>query len=106
MGLKEFYNRLKKLNIPIAYRAFGKKMSLPSAVYFVDIEEIRGADNINLITDREIIVELYTSKKDIALEQKFEDLFPEFEMEKYEAYIDSEKMLQVAYHLNLIEKRR
>lgn len=106
MELKEFYARLKQLDIPVAHCCFDKKTTLPFAVYFVDSEDIRGADYVNLISEKQIIVELYTTKKDTALECRFEALFPEFEMEKYEAYIDSEKMLQVAYHMNLINIRR
>ena len=105
MELKEFYARLKQLKIPIAYRCFEKKTPLPFGVYFVDYEDVRGADYKNLINDKQIIIELYTANKNITLENKFEDLFSEFEMEKYEAYIESEKMLQVAYHMNLITRR-
>ena len=49
-------------------------------------------------------MELYTDKKDLETEGKLDKLFDGYEVEKHEAWIEDENMLQVAYHIPITEK--
>ena len=105
MELKELKASLKKI-APTAYRAFGKNNVVPPPFicYFVDDEKYSGADDKNYIKEPLIIVELYTDKKDLEIEGKLDKLFDGYEFEKYEAWIEDENLLQVAYHIPITEK--
>ncbi|QBX21883.1 hypothetical protein Javan599_0030 [Streptococcus phage Javan599] len=48
-------------------------------------------------------MELYTTKKDLATEQKVESLFDShlIYFEKVETYISSEKLYQITYYITL-----
>ncbi len=105
MELKELKASLEKI-APTAYREFGKNDAVhpPFICYFVDNEQHSGADDKNYIKEPLIIVELYTDKKDLETEGKLDKLFDGYEFEKFESWIEDEKLLQVAYHLPIIEK--
>ena len=105
MELKELKAALGKI-APTAYRAFSKNNVKPPPFicYFVENEKLSGADDKNYIRDRFLIVELYTDKKDLETEEKLDRLFDGYEVEKYEAWIEDENMLQVAYHIPITEK--
>ena len=49
-------------------------------------------------------IELYTEKKDIALEETLEGIFDEHGLvyDKTETYLQSEKLLEVIYEIQLI----
>ena len=105
MKLKELKASLEKI-YPTAYRAFGKDDAVapPFICYFVDNEEHSGAEDKNYIRDKFLIVELYLDKKDPEAEEKIDKLFDGYEFEKYEAWIEDESLLQVAYHIPITEK--
>ena len=105
MELKELKASLEKI-APTAYRAFGKNNVVPPPFicYFVDDEKHSGADDKNYIKEPLIIVELYTDKKDIEIERKLDGLLNGYGFEKYEAWIEDENLLQVAYHIPITEK--
>lgn len=105
MELKELKASLEKI-APTAYRAFGKNNAVPPPFlcYFVDDEKHSGADDKNYIKEPLIIVELYTDKKDLENERKLDELLNGCEFEKYEAWIEDENLLQVAYHIPITEK--
>lgn len=105
MELKELKASLNKI-APTAYRAFGKNNAVPPPFicYFVDNEKHSGADDKNYIKEPLIIVELYLDKKDLEIEGTLDKLFEGYEFEKYESWIEDEKLLQIAYHLPIVEK--
>ena len=105
MELKELKASLEKF-YPTAYRSFGKDDAVPPPFicYFVDNEGHSGADDKNYIRDKLLIVELYLDKKDLEAEEKINKLFDGYEFEKYEAWIEDENLLQVAYHIPITEK--
>ena len=105
MELKVLKASLDKI-APTAYRAFGKDDVVPPPFicYFVDSEAHSGADDKNYIKEPLIIVELYLDKKDLEIEGRLDRLFEEYEFDKYETWIEDEKLLQIAYHLPIIEK--
>lgn len=103
MTLQEFEQKLKNTELPVSYRKFKKPNPvLPVVVWFVGEERHRGADYENMITEYDIIVELYSDRKDLKNESKLDDILSEFDFVKYESYIEDESMLQVAYHITLI----
>ena len=105
MELKELKASLDKI-APTAYRAFGKNDAVqpPFICYFVDNEKHSGADDKNYIKEPLIIVELYLDKKDLEIEGQLDKLFKGYKFEKYESWIEDEKLLQIAYHLSIVEK--
>ncbi len=105
MELKTVKELLESI-APTAYRAFGKGNAKepPFICYFVDNEKHSGADDKNYIRDKLLIVELYTDRKDLETEEKLDKLFDGYEFDKYEAWIEDENLLQVAYHIPITEK--
>lgn len=104
MEFEEIYEKLKTLGIPVAYYKFEKPQKLPFVVYFEADGTVEGADNYNLFRRKTIVIELYTVKKDVALERKLENLFRDTEMEKsVDTYLSDEKMFMVAYTFETIQ---
>lgn len=101
MTLQELYETLQQLNLPISYSHFKSPMEPPYLVYLVEDTQNFGADNRVYHQIENLVIELYTSKKDIILEKKLEALLneKEFYYEKVETYIDSEKLYEVRYEL-------
>lgn len=101
MTLEELYQTLQQLNLPIAYSHFKSPLEPPYLVYLVEDTQNFGADNRVYHQIENLVIELYTSKKDIILEKKLEVLLneKEFYYEKVETYIDSEKLYEVRYEL-------
>lgn len=104
MELNEIVKRLKTLDIPTAYLKFNKPQKLPFAVYYEKSAEINGADNYNLYRKCQIIVEIYSSARDIPLENRFETAFRDVELDKVCAYLKDENMHMTAYSFNIIQK--
>ncbi|MBQ8297348.1 MAG: hypothetical protein IJX77_06160 [Ruminococcus sp.] len=104
MELKEIAQRLSTLKIPVAYSVFNTPQKLPFVVYYESGADIQGADTYNLYRDAEIRICLYCDKKDIALERRLEELFRDVELDKTEIYIPEEKMLEIAYSFDTIQK--
>lgn len=105
MELEEIYERLNKLEIPVAYLKFNTPQKLPFCAYFEADGQIDGADNCTLYRRKKIVVELYAEKKDVKLERKFENLFREFELDKaVDTYLKDENMFMVAYTFEIIQK--
>lgn len=104
MELKEIAKRLETLEIPTAYLKFTKPQKLPFQVYYEKSAEIKGADNYNLYRNCEIIIEIYTAGRDIALERRLESAFRDVQLDKICAYLKDEDMHMTAYSFNTIQK--
>ncbi len=101
---------LKPIGLPIAYRTFKpyKNKPVPAPpylIYLISNESGRGADGKNLYKRLHIVVELYTTTKNTALEDKVENAISKYEFEKYETYIESEKMWLVSFEFDIFEKQ-
>lgn len=104
MELDEICGRLKTIGIPVAYLAFDKPQKLPFIAYYEADGEITGADDYDLYRRKNIVVEIYSAKKDVALERKVEALFREFELDKaVDKYLSDEKMFMTAYTFETIQ---
>lgn len=102
--MSELYELLKELKIPIAYHHFGKSTSPPFITYY-------RANSQNFVADDSVYkkidvfrIELYTKQKDIAKEIELENLLDRsgniYEVIS-ENYIESEKIYQVIYELDI-----
>lgn len=104
MNLQELANHLKSIGVEVAYSHFDKPTPLPYIVYsFTNTNDLI-ADNINFVEISNIDIELYSDKKDLALERLLQDKLKELELphRKYEAYIDKERMYQVVYEIQIL----
>ncbi len=104
MELKEIAERLETLDIPTAYLKFNKPQKLPFQVWYEKSAEINGADNYNLYRECQIIVEIYSSARDILLENRFEAAFRDVELDRFCTYLKDEEMHMTAYSFNIIQK--
>lgn len=105
MELSEIYSRLCTLNIPVAYRKFNSPQNLPFIAYFESSARIEGADGYNLFRRAEIKVEIYSQTKNLSLENSFEMLFRDVELEKTaNTYLENEDMYMTAYKFETIQK--
>lgn len=79
MTVKEVFETLKKTGLPVAFGAFSEE-DLPNPPYIIfttDGKESLFADDERYKTKTNIIVMLYTPKKDFLLEEKVEDVLSE-----------------------------
>ncbi len=105
MELKEIYEKLRTLDIPVAYLKFDKPQKLPFIAYLEAGTEIQGADNYNLYRRTEIRIELYSEKKNPDLERKIESLFRTVEIEKDgDTYLEDENMFMTVFSFETIQK--
>lgn len=76
MKHKELFDLLKKLNIPVAYDHFedNKSLSPPFMAYREQTANTFNADNKNYFLNKNFEIELVTSKKDVELEERIEEL--------------------------------
>lgn len=112
MGLIELYKLLVRTGYPVAYYQFETNKNNPPPkppyiVYWTPNSTSYGADESKaLIRNTTVHVELYTVKKDLDAEAKLEDIFgsANIQYDKDEAFIDSEKLYQIVYSFELIQK--
>lgn len=76
MKHKEIYDMLKTLNIPVAYDHFesNKNVEPPFIAYRETAPETFKADGITYYRPYEFEIELVTEKKDVALQERIEEL--------------------------------
>lgn len=93
-------------NIPVAYYEFEQATAKgpPFICYFEAGSNDFIADNQNYQRIRPMVVELYTDNKDFSLEKKVEDalIANELVFTKSEAYIESERMFQISYNMEVV----
>lgn len=92
--------------IPVAYYEFEQATAKgpPFICYYEAGSNDFIADNKNYQRIRPFIVELYTDKKDFALEKKVEDTFiaNEIVFTKSETYLSSERMFLISYDMEVV----
>ena len=95
---------LSETGLPIARNSFLKPIQPPYIVYVFSHSNNFVADSKVYLKRENYRVELYTDKKDIALEEKLEGIFDKYGIvyDKTETYIQSEKLLEVMYEIQLI----
>lgn len=104
MNLENIYKILKATGYPVAYSHFNDSVKPPFITYLVAYSENFNADNQVYKRIDNINIELYTKSKDLEAEKKLENLLNENELlwDVNENWIESEKVYQRIYEINLI----
>lgn len=104
MILEELYLILKSTGLPVAYSHFNERKSPPYITYLSSYSSNFNADNRVYKKIDNIQIELYTKNKDLEVEKKLEDLLDENEIayETTEEWIDSEKLFQKIYEVQIL----
>ena len=109
MTQAELYTALKSLGVPVAYGEFVATAENPAPpppfiTYQFTSNSDFMADNQNYSAIDNYQVELYTAKKDPVKEKLVQDKLKELHLpySKSEAWIDSEKMFQVIFSIQLL----
>ena len=102
--MSELYELLIELKIPVAYHHFIKAKSPPFIVYYrVNSKNFVADDSVYTKTNI-YRIELYTKQKDVNKEIEIENLLDRsgiiYEVIS-ESYIESEKIYQVIYEINI-----
>lgn len=96
---------MEEMGIPYAYDHFaeGESPDPPFICFLYPDNEEFGADNICFFSSRNLGIELYTDKKDPALEDRVEEILTAHELffHKSEVWIESEKLYEVLYELTV-----
>ena len=104
MTLNEFSDLLEtRSGLPVTYRAWleGEAPELPFLCYLVAGTDTLPADGGVYVQWDNVRVELYTAKKDPALEAKVEAALAGFTWTKEETYITSERCYLIAYGVDV-----
>ena len=101
MTIEEFAAMLQKMEIPFAYDHFaeGESPEPPFICYLLPGSDNFAADGMAYFKISEVRIELYTDRKDLAVEHKVEDVLDGQEIfyDKTEVWIQSEKLYEVLY---------
>lgn len=96
---------LAEIGIPFAYDHFaeGESPDPPFICYLLPGNDNFSADGVAYFKVDEIRLELYTDRKDPALEQRLEEVLDAHDIfySRTEIWIDSEKLYEVLYQFEL-----
>lgn len=99
--MEELLQMLNEIQIPFAYHHFaeGESPEPPFICYLLPGSDNFSADGRVYYKINEVHIELYTDLKDLAVEQKVEDVLDEHGIfyNKSETWIESEKLYEVLY---------
>ena len=99
--MEELLQILSETQIPFAYHHFaeGESPEPPFICYLLPGSNNFSADGKVYYKINEVHIELYTDLKDLAVEQRLEDVFDEHGIfyNKSETWIESEKLYEVLY---------
>lgn len=106
MTYKEVAEMVKSIGLPFAYYQFPEdtEEAPPYVVYFYLYNDDLMADNENYQQIPTLNIELYTDDKDFELEAAVEKVLKQHGLTYYkeENHIDSEKLFQIAYEMEVI----
>lgn len=99
--MEELLQILSETQIPFAYHHFaeGESPEPPFICYLLPGSNNFSADGKVYYKINEVLIELYTDLKDLAVEQRLEDVLDEHGIfyNKSETWIESEKLYEVLY---------
>ncbi len=104
MRVKDLGNMLESTGIPTAYRHFPEDQpQLPPYICYRVMRDNNFVADGTVFHKADIVqVELYTKHKDLETEEKVEQaLSSDFVWSKEEEYIDSEKIYQIIYEIEV-----
>lgn len=104
MTRDELAQHLKTLGMPVAYRGFVRPVAPPYLVYVFSANADVMADNQNYAEVDGYQIELYTGDKDPEREAAIQDLLKQLGLpyRKFEAWIESEKLHQIVYEVQVL----
>lgn len=104
MTYQEIYTMLEAIKLPVTYYEWpeGHAPDPPYLVFYYPGSNDFEADDRNYAKIRELVVELYTDEKDITTEELVEAALSGMVYEREETYIDSERMFEVAYNMEVV----
>ncbi len=101
----EVMKLMESLGLPFAYDHFaeGESPDPPFSCFLYPKAKNFSADNVVYFHANALDIEVYTDFKDPELEEKIEAILTEHELyyEKFEVWIESEKMYEVLYELTV-----
>lgn len=102
----EIADMIESFELPFAYYQFpeGTGQEPPFVVFFFSGIDDLQADNINYQRIVTLNIELYTREKEFEIEDSIEGVLKEneFSYSKEENFINSEKLFQIAYEMEVI----
>lgn len=102
----EIASMVEDIGLPFAYYQFpdGTGQAPPFVVFFYSQIDDQYADDSNYQRIVTLNIELYTAEKDFAQEAEVEGVLANNGLTYYkeESYIDSEKMWQIAYEMEVM----
>lgn len=106
MTYREISSIVASIGLPYAYYQFPEGTAQPCpyiVFFFVDTDDLY-ADDSNYQSIPVLNIELYTDNKDFALEALVESTLKKNGLTYYkeENYIDTEKMYQIAYEMEVV----
>ena len=105
MEWQEIVSMLAGLGLPMAYHHFaeGESPDPPFLLYLSPGSDNFSADGTVYLKVKQLDVELYTDRKDPALEDRLEAVLDAAGLfyNKTESYIDSEKLYEVLYEMEV-----
>ena len=106
MKIEEINSMVEEIGLPFSYYEFpeGTAQKPPFVVWFLGSDDDLMADNINFCDIEWLSIELYTSQKDFALDKTIEDILKKygFTYHKESAYIDSERIWQTSFEMEVM----
>lgn len=103
---REVFQIVKAVGFPAAYHHFeeGQEPDKPYLVYLYPGTNNFSADGIVYQGVNQLDIELYTDKKDLEAERRVEAVLNKhgFFYEKTEMYLESEKMFEVLYEMEVL----
>jgi hypothetical protein len=103
--MEELLAIIKEMGIPSAYDHFaeGESPDPPFICYLLPGSDNFAADGRVYFKINDVRIELYTDSKDLAVEQKVEDVLDAHGVfyNKSETWIDSEKLYEVLYQFEM-----
>lgn len=105
MNYEEINEMMRKIGLPSAYHHFaeGEAPEPPFIVFLSPGENNFSADNGVYYGSKELDIELYTDKKSPETEKLVEEVLKNYKLfyEKSETWIESEKLYEVLYELEV-----
>lgn len=106
MTYKQIYTMVYGIGLPCAYYAFeeGTATAPPFVIFYYPTRNDFIADNSNYAHITQLNIELYTDEKDFAKEEAVETVLANAGLiyRKEEIYIDSERMYEVLYTMEVL----
>lgn len=106
MTYREVKTMVQSIGLPFAYYQFTADTAVapPFICFYFDESDDEPADNMNWAKIRTLYIELYTDEKDFELESTVESVLASNDQfyTRSETYLDSERMMMVAYEMQVV----